>query len=284
MSDDGEWHIVTASEKKRVIRSKGRSRRPTKGGKSKFGAIAHPTSASVAAIDDVSCLERALKKGCHMVRETDLYKELLSSVLQAHHTPPREILCYGLGNFSKTHTTYFSASFWQLACLIQMRQDFRQASGRSDDDCDIPIHFFDPASTTFEKDFLSHNLSVYVLAEDEQRCRKLAPGTLAFLPHCPAMLYENLMRSNPDAFQQPTSRAVWIGNSMRNFCDALTPPPTDISLLRKVVDLLDETLLPVGETSTAPGGDFERAFNDTYVICAKVKEGDTNTQQRLTAL
>jgi hypothetical protein len=224
-------------------------------------------------------LETALKTGCQLIRETDFYKDVLSSVLHPRGTSPLEILCYGLGNFSKTNTTYFSSSFWQLACLIQMRQDFRQACERNENDSEIPILFFDPASTTFEKDFLSQHLSVNVLEADEQGHRKLAPRTLVFLPHCPAMLYENLLRSNPDAFQQPASQTVWIGNSIRNFCDALTPPPTDIQLLRQVVDSLDERRLPVESSVAGAPGDFERAFNDTYVIRSKVAEVN-NTKSR----
>ena len=199
-----------------------------------------------------------------------LYQQILDEVICSSELAlPQEILCLGLGNFSKTHPIYFSASMWQLGLLLQMREDWKSRG------CNPRIYFFDPVSTDMERIFLKRE-QIQVLTEDAAGKRKISDRTLAFLPHCPAILYENLMQANPTAFRSESS-CVLIGNSIRNVCDALLIPKLDLPTLRVRCNQLDERQLTV-DAGHQPG-DFVKAFNDTFIVRGK---RDSQTKQNET--
>ena len=276
---DDEWHTVSATDKKRVMRKKATRQRRKNG-----SAVAHPTAELVDAVEEISRLDMIVEKCRAALRETKMYQLILRATLQSpthEHQEgftPHSILCYGLGNFSKTHEKHFSASMWQLACLLQLRHDFissvkrkntknrtgNKSSDKNDDGDNslVDVYFYDPVSTAVEVEFLTRHHNVSVLEHDEEGQRKVDAGTFVFLPHCPAILYENLLHAN-DTF--PKS-CMLMGNSIRNFCDALTPPTVEIDTLRARVDSLDETQLSIDDGQL---GDFDKAFNDTYIIREK---------------
>jgi len=59
-----------------------------------------------------------------------------------------------------------------------------------------------------------------------------------------------------------------LGNSIRNFCNALTLS-ADIPTLQERVDMVEEQRLTV---ECGQPGDFDKAFNDTYIIRGKGKK------------
>lgn len=268
--DDEGWHVVSAHDKKRVMRKKNKGRRH---------GVPHPTAASVATVHDMDHLERVVHTCREALAQTVLYRQILDATTAASRLTRQEILCYGVGNFSKTHTSYFSASMWQLTCLLQMRHDValrqKQVEGTSRPS-NLDVYFYDPLSTAFEIEFLKRN-NIRVIGKDEQGRRKIQDCTLAFMPHCPALLYENLLHTNPQAFascnHDSSSCIVLIGNSIRNLCDVLTPA-VDISTLKERVDNLDETRLTVDRQMP---GDFDKAFNDTYIIKSKRTRDETKS-------
>eukprot|EP00977_Amphora_coffeiformis_P001539 scaffold296_cov102-Amphora_coffeaeformis.AAC.27 len=257
-ADDEGWHTVSAKDKKRVMRQKGRR---------KQNGVAHPTVASQTAVENISELEQIVLACRQTLQKTTLYREILEGVIATLETP--EILCLGMGNFSKTHGVYFSASLWQLACLLQMRDDLEAKREKEGSTGLIKVYFYDPISTDFEKKFLQQN-QILVLQKDEQGKRKLQPGALVFLPHCPAILYENLLQTNPHI--PSDNQTVLLGNSIQHFCEALTPT-VGIATLQARVDALEERRLTVEEGGQP--GDFDKAFNDTYIIRGKSTINDT---------
>ena len=105
---------------------------------------------------------------------------------------------------------------------------------------------------------------IQVLSANDQGNQTIKERTLLFMPHCPAILYENLFRTNPTAFR-PGSATILLGNSIRNFCEALTPT-IEMPTLRAQWEQLDERPLIL---DGAQPGDFDKAFNDTFVVRGK---------------
>lgn len=241
------------------MRKKGRRPRPSN------SVVEHPTAAPVEAVDELPRLTQILRACRKALQQTNLYQEVL---VQTAVSCPKEIVCFGLGNFSQTHFVYFSPSMWQLACLLQMRDDLQ--ARQPVEGGTIEVYFYDPVSTALETEFLTQQQQVHVLSENNQGKRKVSDGTVLFLPHCPAFLYENLLQTNPHAFE-PGSKTILIGNSIHNFSNALSQPTVNIDTLRARADLLNETLLTV---DSGQPGDFDKAFNDTYIIQSKGVESE----------
>ena len=264
---EGEWQTVSARNKKRVMRKKGN--------RTKRQGVAHATAAQVESVSDVSHLGQILQNCRQALRQTQLYQEITSQVVARDAFCPTEILCYGLGNFSRTHPTYFSASMWQLALLLQLREDLT-SSQQAPRTCNPKVYFYDPVSTPHETTFLKQQ-QIQVLTQDEQGKREMAACALVFMPHCPAILYENLFQTNPTAFRPDgSSSCLLIGNSIRNFCDALSPS-IDMPTLRARLEGLDEHQLTVDDDDArGQPGDFDKAFNDTFIVRGKRAEKRDN--------
>lgn len=248
--EDGEWHTVSSQDKKRVMR-KNRRRRP---------GVAHPTAGSFVEINDSFRLQNVLQTCREVLKDTALYQEIVRETFE-QDVQFEEILCYGLGNFSRTHTTYFSPSLWQLACLLQLRDDLPGDNANR-------VYFFDPKSSAFETEFLKTQ-QVIVLEKDDEGKRKIPDATLLFMVHCPAFLFENLFATNPMAFR-PSSRTILIGNSIQLMVDALSRHPNgqgvSLEQLKARASLLDEKELTVDPKQP---DEFEKAFNSTYRIRGK---------------
>ena len=257
-----EWLTVSASDKKRVMR---RNRK-----KAALG-VAHPTAAPTASVSNTGRLVQIVHNCRTALQSTQLYRQVRDQVVVTTAAAPlEEILCLGLGNFSRTHSKYYSASMWQLALLLQLREDLQtqqqQQQQRGDND-GPKIYYYDPVSTAQETAFLTQQEpQIQVLDENDQGKRKIPQRTLVFMPHCPAVLYENLFYTNPTAFQ-PHSATILIGNSICNFCETLTPS-VDMPTLRARLGQLDERQLVLEDAKKQPG-DFEKAFNDTFIIRGK---------------
>lgn len=263
--------MVTSFDKKRVMRKAGRRRRR------------HPTTAVIASADnggtmsDTLSLYACLQDCIQYIRKTDLWKHLVDEFNRftdsgsrfERPTTIRQIIAYGIGNFSKTNSTYHSASLWQLALVVCLREHLDEKR-QADDEITAPtvrvsLVFFDPCSTSGEIDFLTEHLDCRLLAVNDRGNHPATVDTLFFMPHCPTQLYEHVVWSNyyhPDG--GGPSFILLIGNSLRHLAE--TKVVVDCPCLRALLPSLNENPMQ-GSTKDyeeAPGN-LLGAFNDTFV-------------------
>jgi len=81
------------------------------------------------------------------------------------------------------------------------------------------IHLFDPMLSSLEK-VVARSLGVELIHENEEGKRQVTRPTLFFMPHCPQALYNNVLWSN---WGLGLSRVLILGNSLRNYAQALSP-------------------------------------------------------------
>jgi hypothetical protein len=194
----------------------------------------------------------------------------------------RQIVVYGIGNFSETGKTYYSASMWQLAFAVCLRTHFTDDVNHSDGNVDkeeavIRLVYFDPCSTADEKTFLVERLDFHLLTTNDRGNHPVsALSTLFFMPHCPAQLYEHVVWSNfwdhrdasssssSSGQQQQEPHIILIGNSLRNLAE--NGKRRLLPCLQALLPFLHETELQpsVADNTQAPGN-LVGAFNDTYV-------------------
>lgn len=182
-----------------------------------------------------------------------------------------QIICYGVGNFSRSSPTNWSAPLWQLAFIMSIRDRLRSVSGESHGGdasaAGLPVAFYDPCATPIEQSFLTDHLQVHVITEDE--CGRRAVNghpTLFFMPHCPLFLYEEVLRENWRDI--PVTPMLIIGNSFLSYFDN-GPTPPDCPCMHALLTSLHEDRLAADLTKDQfrhLPGDAERAFNNTVVI------------------
>jgi SRR1 len=177
--------------------------------------------------------------------------------------PQRQIIAFGIGNFSKTATTYYSASLWQLAITICLKRHWAGKVGAGVEN-DVCVSFYDPCSTKEEQSFLIDRLGFRVLVTNNKGNFPIGKvRTIFFMPHCPAQLYENVIWSNFESDHQ----AIVIGNSLSHLA---TPPSSSHSKVFPCIQLLLPFLheskvdLRQLDRKGAPGN-LHGALNDAYV-------------------
>jgi hypothetical protein len=261
-----EWISVSRDDKKRVMRKGAgwRRRRP-------MTAASKDARYANSSIDDYVHDQKvmlSILSDCQRALASSRFHQRIFDVCGtsfAHSdTSPAclQIICYGIGNFSRTSSTNYSSSLWQLAEVLCLRQELQGKSAYS-----VPLYFYDPCSTNFEQVFLMERLQVEVLA-DNDRGRRAIEGnpTLFYMPHCPARLYENVLSANWEELHSETSTPLLIlGNSLRNYCNPLYTLkfPCMKSLLPYTTEIrLDDKTLD--DCKIAPGN-IVGAFNDTYL-------------------
>jgi SRR1 len=289
--DEEKWITVLASDKKRVMRKSGVRR------KLPPASTGSPIAQSDDCINDSDILWGGLQDCVnYLVNRTQLLGELLDIVdvafevgstssdgygegegaaaadddddceLRTYGCSQRQIMAFGIGNFSKTATTYYSASLWQLAITVCLKRHLAGkvgASGESDVH-DVCVSFYDPCSTKEEQSFLIDRLGFRILATNNKGNFPIGKvTTIFFMPHCPAQLYENVIWSN----FEPDHRAVVIGNSLSHL--ATLPSSSHSKVLPCIQSLLpwlNETSINVckSDWKGAPGN-LHGALNDTYV-------------------
>ncbi len=164
----------------------------------------------------------------------------------------QQIVCYGIGNFSRTSGHFFSASLWQLSLVLRLQTAFK-----------VPLLYYDPCTTHFETEFLEQ-MGVQVLASDEKGVRTSA-CTLFFMPHCPSGLYENVLWSN----WRHLKSILLFGNSLKSYSEGLQ---FDGPCITAVQPWLKEDVIRWSDMNAS--GDVEGAFNDTFL--SRIKLGDIN--------
>jgi hypothetical protein len=185
-----------------------------------------------------------------------------------------KLVCYGIGNFSGSSPSCFSASAYQLALALALRRAWKISE----------CYYLDPCMTAVEREVLVDQ-GVKILGNQQGRQSFLNEpeadldsadcNILFFMPHCPKQLYENVVWAH---FGQ-LSRVLILGNSLRNYVDALetgrrdgpdlpaAPPPASPrgSYLEAVYPIAREVplRLEAGRLKSA-AGNLEGALNDTY--------------------
>jgi SRR1 len=120
------------------------------------------------------------------------------------------LVCYGIGNFTKTSTSYYSASMYQLALALSIREawDINES------------YFLDPCINLIETEILRQHQ--FQILENRQGRQRFLNATEAkkliifFMPHCPKRLYENVICAHCDSL----SRVFILGNSLRNYAES----------------------------------------------------------------
>jgi hypothetical protein len=261
MASTDEWKTVTRDDKKRVMRKRGK-----RGGPTKASAVEHHPSNTTAmvSIEDQDVMNTTISDCMENLRRTTFFESLLKSWSSATEPNPekkvRQIVCYGVGNFSQTSRSHYSAPLWQLACALCFRDHLRTGS----DGGEISVLYYEPCSTAFEDTILA-GLKVQVLTVNERAKRPIdGVPTLFFMPHCPSQLYDNVLWSNWDELVVSNPLIV-VGNSLRNHCESLAPasacPCLHLLLPWLQEQRLDSSTLDLKESP----GNFVGAFNDTYL-------------------
>lgn len=274
MADAGcEWRTVTSKDKKRVMR-----KRVGKGAKrSSFAVIHSSIGQTETAVVDPNVLGSALRDCQHVLRESSVLATTLQAIEKIkspdlkkngeRNLPIQRIVCYGIGNFSKTSLSSVSSSFWQLAFGACLQESL------SEEEHPLLMAYYDPCSTELETTLVSELLGATVLSGDEADMHPVdGQHTVFFMPHCPISLYEKVLWSNWDELLE--NKVIIVGNSLRNHCESLFAKSDEVPCMFAVLPWLVEKsiwFLSKSETKEVSRS-FEGAFNDTFVSSLSVTQ------------
>jgi len=215
------------------------------------------------------------------------------------------IVCYGIGNFG---TKRPSAPLWQLALAVTIRDYIRihndkglgedhtlsssggltptntYTSTGTDLQQLFTMYYFEPLMTVEESNVLE-KLDIRIISENERGRRSvISKGgcCLFFMPHCPMTLYTNLLDTNWDCLRE---NIIMFGNSLSNYIDKSNNDLANNPQKQRALEIL-EHLQPYWEEerldiskrdiSDRPAY-FERAFNDSSLICFKAIDISTSS-------
>jgi SRR1 len=259
MSGDEDWKLVTASDKKRVLRKN----QIRYGSQSSTAIVEQSSLLSNGDSSGDDTLSRCIE-GCHIIiLKSDLWANLCSKIeqwmkLTESDEQIRKVVAYGIGNFSRTSASYYSAPLWQLSIALCLHQMIN-----SDDCTGVNIEFFDPCTTALEKKFLQERFNVSVLETNDRGNHCVCNvRTIFLMPHCPSQLYENVIWSNFFNLEH----IVLVGNSLQNLGERRHSHA--LLCLQSLLPNLHETALlgsKADHKKAAPSGNFFGAWNDTYV-------------------
>lgn len=155
---------------------------------------------------NVEVASRRLEAAKSDLLVSDYYSSVLVVLRQGLHLinseTVREILCYGLGQFSEC-----MISRYQCALLLLLKDNFGAK---------VLVH--DPIFSLNECRVL-RSIGCEVITENEEGCRKLnGETTLVFLPHCPRQLTDNFLRTN--WFPNLLSKCLLLSNSLTNLVES----------------------------------------------------------------
>jgi len=255
------WTVVTASDKKRVMRKRGKARKRPPA----CATTIHPSQE-----DNTDRLRRSLEDCIeYLTRKTVFWKELVRALSGGEQQPNsrgddgvfpvEQMICYGIGNFSqKGSSTYYAAPLWQLACAVALQRHF--AVSRT--------YYYDPASSAWEIKFVGAELKFQWLETNDRGNHPVRDGasTLFFMPHCPAQLYENVVWSNYPNNSNKSHQSIWIlGNSLSRVAETNS---NECPCLRVLADASSEwqqqqTVQPTKKDCDEAPGNLYGAFNDT---------------------
>ena len=185
------------------------------------------------------------------------FEKAMIDVLLKHHIST--IVCYGVGNFGKSK---LSAPMWQLAFAMAAKEFLQnqQQETHEEHSSNIVIHYFEPNMTNEEAIFLERN-SIQIIPDNERGKRKAKGATFFFMPHCPLLLYSNLLHTN----WENANNLIIFGNSLSAYTNRLISEETSgVELLRLLEPHWEEMVFSLGkeDISNLPAY-FEQAFNDS---------------------
>lgn len=251
MSVSEEWTVVTSQDKRRVIRS-GRRRRALPNDTSSH--TNNSNSETPSNDKTKNAVVNTMTKCQATLEYTSFFQNVKRFILEKHEI--QQIVCYGIGNLS----TSPSASMWQLACALALREAMHQQDNNT---VDIPVFFYDPCTITSESDLMKEEWKVHVLSENERGKRNVdGLATLFFMPHCPLALYGNALWVNWNNL----NRIVLFGNSLPLYQERALEKnkiPETVSLLLPFVQ--QERIDVSKRDAKTVEGDLEGAFNDCYL-------------------
>jgi len=242
---ENEWKTITKSDKKRIARG---SKKKGAVNIAKEWQLHDPQETHMSAYE----LERVISQCQIEMESTKFLAAIEETVLRV--SPPSGIVCYGIGNFGVTQSTT-SASLWQLALALQLRNIFQKQG------LEITMYYFEPFMTSEEAVLLEH-LSIKVIRENERGKRVVTDRTFFFMPHCPLVLYCNLLFENRDNLHN----LVILGNSLLAYANRLQKNCHTVFLQRLQPFWHETTVSIPHEDVRHLSVQFERAFNDQAVI------------------
>lgn len=225
---------ASASDDFIVVRKGKRLKRISKG---------HATS-SIGGTDEVSDADvlRKLSGVESDLRSSGYLRDLLNILgkcVASGRTSIKNIVCYGLGNFSQC-----VSGRYQLGLLLCIREFFSADS----------IEIYDPVFTETERRILS-SLNLSVLDRNEEGKRHTHEPTLFYMPHCGTPLYNSVLWANWD--KASLNRIVILGNSF----DTIWTNKLESTLLKKCSFLVN-VRPAVREFVIANNFRFGDVFND----------------------
>lgn len=197
-------------------------------------------------------MEDALQKLIEQFLKSKLYDNLKSYLEKDKSIS--QIVCYGVGNFWSNH----SAPLWQLTCALAIRSYLK-----------VPMHYFDPCMSTQEAELLVAK-DVLIISENEKGKRIVDAPTFFFMPHCPMMLYTNVLHTNWEHLEH----VIILGNSLSTYANRLESS-SGVKLLQVLQPHWGEQALPMSKEDLADmPGYFEKGFNDSVLISFEKKKDD----------
>eukprot|EP00980_Cylindrotheca_fusiformis_P020068 scaffold7139_cov115-Cylindrotheca_fusiformis.AAC.18 len=251
-SDDSpEWTTVTKNSKRRA-RTKCRHAKS-------LGT--HSATSSLTLKDIEISLEACLGELRNSVF-FQIIKDSLKRIPDIERTS--EIVCYGVGNFGKSKN---SAPLWQLSLVIAIKEFLLT---EHETPVEVESHtkkpnmsmlFFDPCMTQQEATMLER-FSIQTIPINEKGKRKATNQTLFFMPHCPMILYANVLHTN----WENVSNVIIFGNLLSTYTNRLGEGKAGDKLLRLLEPYWNEILLPICKQDIDDmSAFFEHAFNDSSI-------------------
>lgn len=128
-----------------------------------------------------------------------------------------DLICYGIGSIS----SHYHEPQYQLACYLSIIQHIRYTYKHSNSH--INTYIYDPLFNMLDKDICGE-LDIDVLKKNNEGKYSIDDNDddrqyIFYMPHCPMMLYSNLIRhtivNNPSSIH----RIMIIGNNLSSYAD-----------------------------------------------------------------
>ncbi|KAG8984154.1 hypothetical protein FRB90_005513 [Tulasnella sp. 427] len=155
-------------------------------------------------------------------------------------SPPKRALCLGLGSPSVSVD-----SRWQLVLLLELVSRFKIDPSE--------VEVYDPLFT--ESDVLElKRLNLRTLSENASGHHTIEEGTLLYLPHCPMVLLERILRTN---WSEPKLKSlILVGNDVKEWLEGRRSHQAKYPCIERITPFLSSTpFLPdLGVSETAFSG------------------------------
>ncbi|OVA01163.1 Sensitivity To Red Light Reduced-like [Macleaya cordata] len=160
--------------------------------------------------------------------------------------PKMQMVIYGIGSIDS-----YEPPRLQLALAILIKRSF---------DWIGDIEVFDPVLSKTESQVLEA-LGCSVLLVNEQGRRQVLKPTMFFMPHCEAVLYDNLLQANWQA--EFLNRMVVFGNSFKRYAEFISEFKNCLSFDRSVNHVLAIRRFSIEVGIETVSDDFFRPFHDS---------------------